>query len=50
VTVTSVASFTAKYPARVAGELGALQTRPGYDDVTGLGTPTSSFLAALCGN
>ena len=22
-------------------------TTPGYDDVTGLGTPTSSFLAAL---
>jgi hypothetical protein len=49
-TVTNVASFTARYPARVADELCALQTAPGYDDVTGLGTPTSSFLAALCGN
>jgi hypothetical protein len=45
-----VASFTARYLARVADELCALQTAPGYDDVTGLGTPTSSFLAALCGN
>ena len=27
----------AKYPARVADELGALQTAPGYNDVTGLG-------------
>ena len=25
----------------------SLQTTPGYDDVTGLGTPTSSFLGAL---
>jgi len=49
VTVTNVASFTARYPARAADELGALQTAPGYDDVTGLGTPTSSFLAALSG-
>ena len=39
----------AEYPARVADELGALQTAPGYDDVTSLGMPTSSFLAALSG-
>jgi len=49
VTVTNVASFTAEYPARVADELGALQTAPGYDDVTSLGTPTSSSLTALSG-
>ena len=49
VTVTNVASFTARYPARAADELGALQTAPGYDDVTGLGTQTRSFLAALSG-
>jgi len=35
--------------SRVADELGALQTAPGYDDMTGLGTPTSSSLAALSG-
>jgi hypothetical protein len=49
VTVTNVASFTAKYPACVADELGAVQTAPGYGDVTSLGTPTCSFLAALSG-
>ena len=49
VTVTNVASFTAKYPARGAHELGALQTAPGYDDVSSLGTPASSSLAALSG-
>jgi hypothetical protein len=48
VTVANVASFTARYPARVADELGALQTAPGYD-VTSLGMPTSSSLAALSG-
>jgi len=25
----------------------SLQTTPGYDDVTGLGTPTGAFLNAL---
>jgi hypothetical protein len=50
VTVTDVASFTARYPARVADELGALQAGPGYEDATGLGAPTSSSLAALSGN
>jgi len=29
--------------------LGVLQTAPSYDDVTGLGTPSSSFLAAGSG-
>jgi hypothetical protein len=49
VTVTNVAFFTEKCPARVADELAALQTAPGDDDVTSLGTPTSSSLAALSG-
>ena len=35
------------YALRTANQTLSLQTTPGYDDVTGLGTPTSSFLAAL---
>ncbi len=35
------------YRLRTLNQTLSLQTTPGYDDVTGLGTPTSSFLAAL---
>lgn len=35
------------YVLRTMNQTLSLQTTPGYDDVTGLGTPTSSFLAAL---
>jgi subtilase family serine protease len=35
------------YRLRTANQTLSLQTTPGYDDVTGLGTPTSSFLAKV---
>ena len=35
------------YRLRTMDQTLSLQTNPGYDDVTGLGTPTSSFLSAL---
>ncbi len=35
------------YRLRTLNQTLSLQTTPGYDDVTGLGTPTSSFLNAL---
>lgn len=35
------------YRLRTMNQTLSLQTTPGYDDVTGLGTPTSSFLSAL---
>ncbi len=35
------------YVLRTMNQTLSLQTTPGYDDVTGLGTPTSSFLSAL---
>lgn len=41
------ASGGLSYRLRTLNQSLSLQTTPGYDDVTGLGTPTSSFLAAL---
>jgi subtilase family serine protease len=35
------------YVLRTANQTLSLQTTPGYDDVTGLGTPTSSFLSTI---
>jgi subtilase family serine protease len=35
------------YRLRTANQTLSLQTTPGYDDVTGLGTPTSSFLSMI---
>jgi subtilase family serine protease len=35
------------YRLRTLNQTLSLQTTPGYDDVTGLGTPTSAFLSAL---
>ncbi len=35
------------YRLRTMNQTLSLDTTPGYDDVTGLGTPTSSFLSAL---
>jgi subtilase family serine protease len=35
------------YVLRTANQTLSLRTTPGYDDVTGLGTPTSSFLAKV---
>src|SRR5215469_6088336 len=35
------------YVLRTMNQTLSLQTTPGYDDVTGLGTPTSSFLAKV---
>ncbi len=35
------------YVLRTANQTLSLQTTPGYDDVTGLGTPTSSFLSMI---
>ena len=35
------------YSLRTFNQTLSLQTTPGYDDVTGLGTPTSSFIAAI---
>jgi hypothetical protein len=41
------ASDGLSYVLRTANQTLSLQTTPGYDDVTGLGTPTISFLAAV---
>ena len=41
------ASAGLTYLLRTMNQTLSLQTTPGYDDVTGLGTPTSSFLSAL---
>ena len=41
------ASAGLAYVLRTMNQTLSLQTTPGYDDVTGLGTPTSAFLAAL---
>jgi subtilase family serine protease len=41
------ASGGLKYVLRTANQTLSLQTTPGYDDVTGLGTPTSSFLSMI---
>ncbi|MFL5628769.1 MAG: hypothetical protein ACJ788_24575 [Ktedonobacteraceae bacterium] len=35
------------YVLRTMNQTLSLHTTPGYDDVTGLGTPTGSFLSAL---
>src|SRR6266436_5362129 len=42
------ASNGLSYVLRTMNQTLSLKTPPGYDDVTGLGTPTSSFLSALC--
>jgi len=44
------ASNGLSYVLRTANQTLSLVTAPGYDDVTGLGTPTSSFLAAVSGH
>ncbi|HLG77570.1 MAG TPA: hypothetical protein VKX46_14225, partial [Ktedonobacteraceae bacterium] len=41
------ASAGLAYALRTLNQTLSLQTTPGYDDVTGLGTPTDSFLSAL---
>jgi subtilase family serine protease len=41
------ASGGLSYRLRTLNQTLSLQTTPGYDDVTGLGTPTSAFLNAL---
>lgn len=41
------ASNGLRYSLRTLDQTLSLKTTPGYDDVTGLGTPTSSFLSAL---
>jgi subtilase family serine protease len=41
------ASAGLAYRLRTMNQTLSLQTTPGYDDVTGLGTPTSSFVSAL---
>ncbi|MGZ3639199.1 MAG: serine protease, partial [Ktedonobacterales bacterium] len=41
------ASAGLSYRLRVLNQTLSLQTTPGYDDVTGVGTPTSAFLSAL---
>ena len=41
------ASAGLNYRLRTMNQTLSLKTTPGYDDVTGLGTPTSSFLSAL---
>ena len=41
------ASAGVVYRLRTMNQTLSLTTTPGYDDVTGLGTPTSSFLSAL---
>ena len=35
------------YRLRTMNQTLSLQTTPGYDDVTGLGTPTADFLAII---
>jgi subtilase family serine protease len=37
------------YVLRTANQTLSLKTTPGYDDVTGLGTPAGSFLAKVAG-
>jgi hypothetical protein len=37
------------YSVRVSNNTNTLHTTAGYDDVTGLGTPTASFFSALAG-
>ena len=41
------ASGGLNYRLRTLNQTLSLQTTAGYDDVTGLGTPTSAFLSAL---
>src|SRR5437870_5362738 len=41
------ASAGVVYRLRTMDQTLSLNASPGYDDVTGLGTPTSSFLSAL---
>lgn len=41
------ASGGLRYTLRTMNETLTLKTTPGYDDVTGVGSPTSSFLSAL---
>ena len=41
------ASGGLNYRLRTMNQTLSLQTTSGYDDVTGLGTPTHSFLSAL---
>lgn len=41
------ASAGTAYALRTMNQTLSLQTTPGYDDVTGLGTPTKTFLSAL---
>ncbi len=41
------ASAGLNYRLRTMNQTLSLKTTPGYDDVTGIGTPTSSFLIAL---
>ena len=41
------ASAGLSYRLRTLNQTLSLQTTPGYDDVTGVGTPTSAFLSAL---
>jgi hypothetical protein len=36
------------YRLRTMNQTLSLDTTPGYDDVTGLGTPASAFLGAVC--
>src|SRR5262245_698257 len=43
------ASAGLSYRLRTMNQTLSLQTTPGYDDVTGLGTPTSAFLSSLIG-
>jgi subtilase family serine protease len=42
------ASAGLAYRLRTMNQTLSLQTTPGYDDVTGLGTPAAGFIAALC--
>src|SRR5260370_26296192 len=42
------ASAGLAHPLRTMNENLTLHTTPGYNDVTGLGTPTADFLAAVC--
>ena len=43
----SVSLVPVKTTLRTMNETLSLQTTPGWDDVTGRGTPTSSFISAL---
>ena len=42
------ASAGLAYRLRTMNQTLSLKTTPGYDDVTGLGTPAAGFLSALC--